>query len=164
MKHSCKSRRLTYPFRGFNYLRGRCRLAEFFRRRPASGVYRSRLAFPSSRATRAFISGRMLAARARKTRIMKKRDCRQFRQSDIHALRIRRNPQKSVSSFRFVSGVRCDGGSVANFGIVLAAVFHVVLLSQDGMMLLPCDPSWISSRLRGLSMTNRGHPLPCLSL
>jgi len=67
---------------------------------------------------------------------MKKRDCRQFRQSDIHALRIRRNPQKSLSSFRFVSGVRCDGGSVANFGIVLAAVFHVVLLSQDGMMLL----------------------------
>lgn len=22
IKHSCKSRRLTYPFRGFNYLRG----------------------------------------------------------------------------------------------------------------------------------------------
>jgi len=33
IKHSCKSRRLTYPFRGFNYLRGNVAAGfEFFPR------------------------------------------------------------------------------------------------------------------------------------
>lgn len=83
IKHSCKSRRLTYPFRGFNYLRGN--VAAGFRvlsmvwqpARHGNGCISisSRISIKPCDVSVYF---RTDVFRSRKTRIMKKRDCRQF--------------------------------------------------------------------------------------
>jgi len=79
IKHSCKSRRLTYPFRDFNYLRGNVGASfEFFPWRGTVCIDLVSHFYQAIRRERLFRDGYSLA-RARKTRIMKKRDCRQFR-------------------------------------------------------------------------------------